>query len=149
MKRILILLLLVLLPVLAIGQTKAGGIVYDDAGSPIPFANVVFAGSTEGTITNEDGRFYIQSDATYTGLKVSFVGFQSKEVALPQKVNYDLKITLGEETESLSEVVIYTGKQSKKNNPAIDILRKIWENKRSNGLSNVKSNFNSFYSRTL
>lgn len=138
MKRILILLLLVLLPVLAIGQTKAGGIVYDDAGSPIPFANVVFAGSTEGTITNEDGRFYIQSDATYTGLKVSFVGFQSKEVALPQKVNYDLKITLGEETESLSEVVIYTGKQSKKNNPAIDILRKIWENKRSNGLSNVK-----------
>jgi len=138
MKRILILLLLVLLPVLTIGQTKAGGIVYDDAGSPIPFANVVFAGSTEGTITNEDGRFYIQSDATYTGLKVSFVGFQSKEVALPQKVNYDLKITLGEETESLSEVVIYTGKQSKKNNPAIDILRKIWENKRSNGLSNVK-----------
>ena len=138
MKRILILLLLVLLPVLAIGQTKAGGIVYDDAGSPIPFANVVFAGSTEGTITNEDGRFYIQSDATYIGLKVSFVGFQSKEVALPQKVNYDLKITLGEETESLSEVVIYTGKQSKKNNPAIDILRKIWENKRSNGLSNVK-----------
>ncbi|WP_028376654.1 DUF5686 family protein [Leeuwenhoekiella sp. MAR_2009_132] len=138
MKRIIVLLILALIPVLTYSQTKAGGMVYDDAGNPIPFANVVFAGSTEGTITNEDGRFYLQSDATYTGLKVSFVGFQSKAVELPQKVNYDLKITLEEETESLSEVVIYTGKQPKKNNPAIDILRKIWENKRSNGLSQFK-----------
>ncbi|MFI8377379.1 DUF5686 family protein [Leeuwenhoekiella sp. NPDC079379] len=138
MKRIFFLLILALIPVLTHSQTKAGGMVYDDAGNPIPFANVIFAGSSEGTITNEDGRFYIQSDATYTALKVSFVGFQSKEIALPKKVNYDLEITLGEETESLNEVVIYTGKQSKKNNPAIDILRKIWENKRSNGLSNVK-----------
>ncbi|MDP5043379.1 MAG: DUF5686 and carboxypeptidase regulatory-like domain-containing protein, partial [Leeuwenhoekiella sp.] len=138
MKRIIVLLILALIPVLTYSQTKAGGMVYDDAGNPIPFANVVFAGSTEGTITNEDGRFYLQSDATYTGLKVSFVGFQSKAVELPQKVNYDLKITLAEETESLSEVVIYTGKQPKKNNPAIDILRKIWENKRSNGLSQFK-----------
>jgi hypothetical protein len=31
-------------------------------------------------------------------------------------------------------VVIYTGKTSKKNNPALDILRKIWERKRKNGL---------------
>ncbi|MGO4912832.1 DUF5686 family protein [Leeuwenhoekiella sp. W20_SRS_FM14] len=138
MKRIIVLLILALIPVLTYSQTKAGGMVYDDAGNPIPFANVVFAGSTEGTITNEDGRFYLQSDATYTGLKVSFVGFQSKAVELSQKVNYDLKITLEEETESLSEVVIYTGKQPKKNNPAIDILRKIWENKRSNGLSQFK-----------
>ncbi len=37
--------------------------------------------------------------------------------------------------ESLDEVVIITGKQSKKNNPAIDILRKIWERKRKNGLN--------------
>ena len=138
MKKILVFILLVFIPVLTFAQTKAGGMVYDNAGNPIPFANVVFAGSTEGTITNEDGRFYLQSDATYTGLKISFVGFQSKEVSLAQKVNYDLKITLEEETESLSEVVIYSGKQPKKNNPAIDILRKIWENKRSNGLSQFK-----------
>ena len=38
------------------------------------------------------------------------------------------------EAESLKEVVIYTGKTSKKNNPALDILRKIWERKRKNGL---------------
>jgi len=38
----------------------------------------------------------------------------------------------------LDEVVLVTGKQSKKNNPAIDILRKIWANKRENGLKRFK-----------
>ena len=44
-----------------------------------------------------------------------------------------MKIILNEE-EVLQEVVIYNGKTSKKNNPALDILRKIWERKRKNGL---------------
>ncbi|MDP5097092.1 MAG: DUF5686 family protein [Flavobacterium sp.] len=39
---------------------------------------------------------------------------------------------------TLKEVVIYTGKTSKKNNPAIDILRKIWERRRKNGLKMFK-----------
>jgi mRNA-degrading endonuclease toxin of MazEF toxin-antitoxin module len=34
----------------------------------------------------------------------------------------------------LKDVVIYKGKTSKKNNPALVILRKIWERKRKNGL---------------
>ena len=34
----------------------------------------------------------------------------------------------------MQEVVIFSGKTSKKSNPAIDILRKIWERKRKNGL---------------
>jgi len=40
--------------------------------------------------------------------------------------------------DALSAVLIVSGKQSKKNNPAIDILRKIWANKRSNGLKQFK-----------
>ncbi len=45
-----------------------------------------------------------------------------------------MEITLEEESSALDEVVIFSGKQSKKNNPAIDILRKIWENRRENGV---------------
>ena len=99
MRHSLNLLLFLFIPVLLLGQTKAGGLVFDSAGNPVPFANVVFAGSSEGTITNEDGRFYLQSDNTYDALKVTFIGFQAKEVSLPQRVNYNLEITLEEETE--------------------------------------------------
>jgi hypothetical protein len=46
-------------------------------------------------------------------------------------VNYDFKVLLNE-AESLKEVVILP--KTKKDNPALDILRKIWERKRKNGL---------------
>lgn len=115
-------------------QTKVSGIVLDKTNQPIPFANVVFKDSNEGVVSNEDGRFYIESAKTYTTLIISSVGFSEKEITLNKPVNYNFKIQLNE-AESLKEVVIFTGKTSKKNNPALDILRKIWEHKRKNGLS--------------
>lgn len=119
-------------------QTKVGGIVLDDSGMPIAFANLVFPNSSEGTITNENGRFYMESDNSYSTLMVSFIGYETKEINLLGKVNYNLEIVLTESTEQLEEVVVYTGKQSKKNNPAIDILKKIWAKKRENGVRKFK-----------
>ncbi|WP_456312909.1 DUF5686 family protein [Pseudomonas shirazensis] len=118
---------------IATAQTKVSGIVLDKSNQPIPFANVVFKGSNTGIVSNEDGRFYLESPNTYTALLVTSAGFSDKEVPLEKAVNYDFKIVLGE-AEALNEVVIFTGKTSKKNNPALDILRKIWERKRKNGL---------------
>jgi len=114
-------------------QTKVSGIVVDKSNQPIPFANVVFKDSNTGIVTNEDGRFYLESPKTYTTIVISSVGFSEKEITLEKSVNYDFKVQLNE-AESLKEVVIFTGKTSKKNNPALDILRKIWERKRKNGL---------------
>ncbi|NRS88973.1 hypothetical protein HNQ02_001893 [Flavobacterium sp. 7E] len=115
------------------GQTKVSGVILDKDNLPIPFANVAFKGSSEGIVSNEDGRFYLESPSTYTVLTVSSVGFNDREINLLQAVSYNLKVKLGE-TETLNEVVIFTGKTSKKDNPALDILRKIWERKRKNGL---------------
>ncbi|MBP4139076.1 DUF5686 and carboxypeptidase-like regulatory domain-containing protein [Flavobacterium geliluteum] len=116
-----------------IAQTKVSGVVLDKSNQPIPFANVVFKGSNTGIVSNEDGRFYLESPNNYTALLVSSAGFSDKEVTLEKAVNYEFKIVLSE-PEALNEVVIFTGKTSKKNNPALDILRKIWERKRKNGL---------------
>jgi len=124
----------------SVAQTKVSGYVYDENNDPIPFVNVLFKGSTEGTITNEDGRFYLESDETWSTLIVSFIGFEMLEIPLTKRVNYDLKFVLKEEAASLDEVVIVTGKQSKKasENPAIRILKKIWDRKRKNGLNQFK-----------
>lgn len=118
---------------LVLAQTKVGGTVVDQDGEPIAFANVIFKNSTEGTTTNENGRFYLESDNRYYSLLVSFVGYTKKELALTRQVNLEMLIVL-DEGEQLDEVVVYVGKQSKKNNPAIDILRKIWEKKKENGI---------------
>jgi hypothetical protein len=115
-------------------QTKVSGTIVDNTNLPIPFANVAFKGSNEGTVANEDGRFYLESTKKYTALVIVSIGFSDREISLEKAVNYNFRIQLNE-AQSLKEVVIFTGKTSKKNNPALDILRKIWERKRKNGLS--------------
>ncbi|MCG2609941.1 DUF5686 and carboxypeptidase regulatory-like domain-containing protein [Flavobacterium sp. SM15] len=118
----------------ALAQTKVGGTIYDESNQPMGYANVYFKGSTEGIVSDENGHFYLQSDKTYKTLVASFVGYKAVEVAITQSVMMDLKITIKPDNQ-LQEVKVYAGKTSKKNNPAIDILRKIWERKRKNGLN--------------
>ena len=134
MKKNFYLLVFAIFSPFLVAQTKVSGIVVDNTNLPVPYANVIFKNSTLGTVTNEDGRFYIESDKTYKTLVVSFMGFDTKEVPLTKEVNYNFKVTLSDGNK-LKEVVVYSGKTSKKNNPALDILRKIWERKRKNGLN--------------
>ena len=137
MKTILYCFLALLFCYTGYSQTKVSGVIKDASGEPVPFANVVFKNSIQGTISNEDGRFYLESDKTYDTVVISFIGFTTKEIKLEKRVNYKMEIVL-EEGQKLKAVVIVSGKQSKKNNPAIDILRKIWKRKRFNGVNQFK-----------
>jgi hypothetical protein len=137
MKQLLFLIFTFLTTVL-FAQTRVSGEIKDVNGEPVAFANVIFKDSNEGTISNEDGRFYLESDEDYASVSFSFVGYKTLDVALGQKTTYKMVVSLEEEAAALDEVVIYSGKQSKKNNPAIDILRKIWENRRENGVKGFK-----------
>ena len=119
-------------------QSKVSGQVKDEFGDPIAYANVFFKDSNDGTITNENGRFYLETYETYSFVVFSFVGYKTLEIELIEKNNFKMDVVLEEESASLEEVVIFSGKQSKKNNPAIDILRKIWENRRANGVRKFK-----------
>lgn len=136
MRKVLLLVWVLLFANVAIvfGQTKVSGIILDKSNQPVPYANVLFKGSNEGVLSNEDGRFYLESKKNYATLIITSVGFSDKEIELEKLVNYDFKIQLNA-VEALSEVVVFRGKTSKKNNPALDILRKIWERKRKNGLN--------------
>ncbi|HCY82841.1 MAG TPA: hypothetical protein DHV22_15240, partial [Xanthomarina gelatinilytica] len=117
-------------------QTKVSGHVFDENNEPVAYANIIFKNSSEGTITDENGTFYLESSETWNTLIVSFVGYETIEYPLDKKVNYNLKFVIKEAASALNEVVIVAGKQSKKaeENPAISIMQKIWEHKRKNGL---------------
>ncbi len=119
-------------------QSKVSGQIKDEFGDPIAYANVFFKDSNDGTITNENGRFYLETFETHSFVVFSFVGYKTLEIELTEKNNFKMDVVLEEESASLEEVVIFSGKQSKKNNPAIDILRKIWENRRANGVRKFK-----------
>ena len=134
MKKNLTIILLLTYFSFAYSQTKVGGYVKDEYGDPVAFANVIFSGSTEGVLSDESGKFYLESDKIYKSLTISFMGYQTLEQKLDKSINFNINCVLNEATDSLGEVVIISGRQPKKNNPAIDILKKIWQRKRINGL---------------
>ena len=92
-------------------QTKVGGAVVDKKNQPISYANIVFKGSNEGTVSDEYGKFYLESTKTYTAIAIAFAGYTTKDVSLTKAVNYNMKIVLDGEIE-LQEVVIFKGKTS-------------------------------------
>lgn len=132
MKYILFLILF-LFSIVSNAQIKVSGKVVDQDGFPMAYTSVAFKGTTQGMITNEDGKFYLETDASQVTLTISFVGFKTVEKKYNTGVYYDLKFVL-EPDNTIEAVQIIAGKQSKKNNPAIDILREIWKRKRKNGL---------------
>lgn len=133
-----LLLFFLLLSSCLLAQTKVSGEVKDEFGEPVAFANVIFKDTNEGTISNENGRFYLESDNNHDALWVSFVGYELLVIPLDKRTTYDLTVTLKEEASALEEVVVFSGKTSKKDNPAIVMLRKIWENRRENGVKKFK-----------
>ncbi len=114
-------------------QVKISGVVKDERNHIVPFANIVFLGTTTGTVSDENGKFYLESSNTYNKIEVSFLGYEAKIVSIKSR-DFNLIITLKEVASQLKEVVIYSGKVKKKGNPAIAILKKIWAKKRKNGI---------------
>lgn len=114
-------------------QVKISGVVKDENNQSIPFASIVFVGSSTGTVSDENGKFYLESVKTYTKIEVSFLGYENKIVPIKSR-NFNLIIVLKEAAAQLEQVFIYSGKVKKKGNPAIAILEKIWAKKRENGI---------------
>ncbi|HSQ46911.1 MAG TPA: DUF5686 family protein [Lutibacter sp.] len=114
-------------------QVKISGVVKDENNQSIPFANILFVGSSTGTVSDENGKFYLESAKTYTQIEVSFLGYETKKLPIKNR-DYNLSIVLKESAARLEEVFIYSGKVKKKGNPAIAILEKIWAKKRENGI---------------
>ena len=70
--------------------------VKDENNESIPFANIVFKGSNTGTVSDENGKFYLESDRTYSEIEVSFIGFETKLVFPVKSRDFNLTITLKE-----------------------------------------------------
>ena len=96
------LVLLVMFPVMVIAQNVTiRGQVLDDLGEPVTGANVVQAGTTNGTITDLNGNFSINVPAG-AKLHFSFIGYLSQE--LPAQNG--MKVTLEEDRRALEDVVV-------------------------------------------
>lgn len=79
------------------------GLVSDESGEPIIGANVLVKGSTNGTITDFDGRFTLNVPKNST-LEISFIGYETKSIQI--KNNKALNIVLQPNSYMLDAVVV-------------------------------------------
>ena len=101
MKKIFTLLFLAL-SVSLFAQKQVSGVVVDGNGDPVVGASVQAKGSTQGTISDYDGRFELTVPESVNTLVVSFVGMATQEVAAGKNI----RVVLKENTEVIQEVVV-------------------------------------------
>ena len=88
-------------------QIKISGTVVDEQKKSVPFANIVFENSIVGTVSDENGKFYLESDENFSEVEVSFIGYETKNVSIKSR-DFNLKIILKKSDNQLKEVVVYS-----------------------------------------
>lgn len=90
-----------------------GTVKEEDTGEPIPGANVVVKGTTNGTVTDIDGNYSLSFSDEAAVLVFSFVGYKSQEIEVGNQSLID--VNLASDITALSEIVVTGyGTQEKK-----------------------------------
>ena len=100
----LVFLFFVCTTTLSYAQHMVSGVVKDVTGEPIIGANVVEKGTTNGSITDIDGKFSFSISKPVVTLSVSYIGYQPQDYAY--KGQGSVIITLKEDLQNLDEVVV-------------------------------------------
>jgi iron complex outermembrane receptor protein len=84
-------------------RTVSGKVTSSDDGSPIPGANILEIGTTNGAVTDGDGKFTLNVGANAT-LSISFIGYKTTQIVVGTQTNID--VVLVSDVTALQEVVV-------------------------------------------
>ena len=87
-----------------VAQRTVTGVVTDDLGDPLPGANVMVVGTTQGSVTDLDGNYSIEVPGDETVLRFSFVGMESKDITVGHQTV--INVTLATLSIGMDEVVV-------------------------------------------
>ncbi len=127
-----VVVLLLTVAMAAMGQqvavTQITGYVRDSLSREgVPYASIALVGTSEGTLATANGGFTINSRASFNKLRITAMGYSTKEVAIKPGQGSVIVIDLVPTGVELNEVVVHKGKEkySKKNNPAVEMIKKL------------------------
>ena len=113
--------------------THISGLLVDSiTNEPLPFAAVFLKGSDRGTMTDENGRFEINTSVNFINVSVSLMGYNNKEVFVTKGESNNITIQLVPTGVALNELVVKPKKEkySKKNNPAVAFAKRVMAKKK-------------------
>ena len=127
-KTILFILSLLLAVTASAQRTALRGTVTDSlTGEPLPYASLMWQGTSSGTKTDLDGRYALPSPRTTGVLEISYMGYDTRRVTVRAGRSGTLNIRLRPSAIDLEEVVIRPGRERyrRRGNPAVDFVKKV------------------------
>ena len=105
MKKFGLFYLLLILPVILLAQNRTiTGTVIDENNTPLPGANIVQKGTSNGVVADLNGNYKINLISGFPVLVFSYVGYDSEEVEIGD--NSNMNVILSENAQNLDEVVV-------------------------------------------
>ena len=146
MKKLIQRIVLFLVTFLAVNSLSAqntvvkGKVTDAETGEGVPFANVYFIKTFEGTTTDFEGRYTFTTNNPSDSLAVSNVGYSVKSKPVQKGITQTINFQISPATSDLTEIVVSAGE-----NPAHAIMRSVIENKSLNDKRRLESyNYESY-----
>ncbi len=121
------------------GKVVNGTIIDKDTQEPLSGVSVFFTGTQTGTKTDNDGKFSLGKKGKHSALTISYVGYTPLKHDLNSGKSAEIIVLMENNNNQLQEVSISSGKKSKyrnKGNPAVELIQKVIDHKRTNRLQN-------------
>ncbi len=118
-------------------HAQVTGVVVDaKTRQPLDYVNVYYDGHNVGVMTDAKGRFELKEEPKWTELTISTMGYVTKVIKLVPGKSKNLKIELVSQPRQIEQVTVEAkkGRYSRKNNPAVEFMRKVIEHKKFNDL---------------
>ena len=120
-----------------LAQNIQGVVTYSLTNEPIPYLSVFYEGKGVGSITDNDGHYKVETRKGWNKLTFSAVGYVTKVVNIIPGVTKNLNVRMRPDDIMLDEVVVKPKREkySRKNNPAVELMKKVIAHKNNNKLS--------------
>ena len=123
---------------ISVSAQNIQGVVTDSlTNEPIPYLSVFYEGKGVGSITDNDGNYKVETRKGWNKLTFSAVGYVTKVVNIIPGVTKNLNVRMRPDDIMLDEVVVKPKREkySRKNNPAVELMKKVIAHKKNNKLS--------------
>lgn len=123
---------------ISVSAQNIQGVVTDSlTNEPIPYLSVFYEGKGVGSITDNDGNYKVETRKGWNKLTFSAVGYVTKVVNIIPGVTKNLNVRMRPDDIMLDEVVVKPKREkySRKNNPAVELMKKVIAHKKNNNLS--------------
>ncbi len=123
---------------ISVSAQNIQGVVTDSlTNEPIPYLSVFYEGKGVGSITDNDGNYKVETRKGWNKLTFSAVGYVTKVVNIIPGVTKSLNVRMRPDDIMLDEVVVKPKREkySRKNNPAVELMKKVIAHKKNNKLS--------------